>query len=203
MQGSVMRTNPLRTAKLTEEQIQELLAFALGDGGLGVARDAVRQPDGHRRRDDAPSRSTPAASRRPSTSTRSASRSEGVPDMPARQAFNALATRLARLRPGWLDRDRRLRADGLPRHPHGRDRHGRSRTSIAWPWEDIAATDFEGPADPNAFQLATRTLTPARGRGARRRRSRRRVPRACSSAAPATASSTRSRCARCCPDETE
>ena len=31
---------------------------------------------------------------------------------------------------------------------------------IAWPWDDIGATDFEWPADPNAFQLATRTFTP-------------------------------------------
>ena len=31
---------------------------------------------------------------------------------------------------------------------------------IVWPWKDIEPTDFVGPADPNAFQLATRTLTP-------------------------------------------
>ncbi len=31
---------------------------------------------------------------------------------------------------------------------------------VAWPWEDLKPSDFKGPADPNAFQLATRTLTP-------------------------------------------
>ena len=36
--GSVMPQNPFRTAKLSEEQIQDVLEFALGDGGLGVAR---------------------------------------------------------------------------------------------------------------------------------------------------------------------
>ena len=36
--GSVFRQNPLRTAKLSEDQIQEVLAYALGDGGLGTAR---------------------------------------------------------------------------------------------------------------------------------------------------------------------
>ena len=30
--------NPLQTAKLSEEQIQDVLAFALGEGGLAAAR---------------------------------------------------------------------------------------------------------------------------------------------------------------------
>ena len=37
-QGSTMTFNPLRTAKLSEEQIGELLALALGEGGLAAAR---------------------------------------------------------------------------------------------------------------------------------------------------------------------
>ena len=36
--GSVFPQNPFRTAKLSEDQIQDLLEFALGDGGLGIAR---------------------------------------------------------------------------------------------------------------------------------------------------------------------
>ena len=39
-QGSVMTQNPMRTAKLSEEQIQNLLAFALTEGGLAGARDS-------------------------------------------------------------------------------------------------------------------------------------------------------------------
>ncbi len=38
-QGSVMTANPMRTAKLSEEQIQELLVLALGEGGLAAARE--------------------------------------------------------------------------------------------------------------------------------------------------------------------
>ncbi len=30
-----------------------------------------------------------------------------------------------------------------------------------WPWPTIKPTDFAFPADPNAFQLATRSLTAA------------------------------------------
>ena len=36
--GSVIRQNPLRAAKLNEDQIQELLKYALGEGALGIAR---------------------------------------------------------------------------------------------------------------------------------------------------------------------
>ena len=42
-------------------------------------------------------------------------------------------------------------------------RHKRSvyRPDIrTWPWKTIAPSDFKGPSDPNAFQMATRTLTP-------------------------------------------
>ena len=36
--GSVMPFHPFRTARMNEEQIQKLLEYALGEGGLGVAR---------------------------------------------------------------------------------------------------------------------------------------------------------------------
>ena len=36
--GPVMVQNPMRTAKLDEDQIQDLLDFALTEGGLGVAK---------------------------------------------------------------------------------------------------------------------------------------------------------------------
>ena len=35
---------PLRTGKLTEAQVQDLLRFAIGDGGLGVARAEYQNP---------------------------------------------------------------------------------------------------------------------------------------------------------------
>jgi hypothetical protein len=36
--GSVVPFHPFRTARMNEEQIQKLLEYALGEGGLGVAR---------------------------------------------------------------------------------------------------------------------------------------------------------------------
>ena len=41
-EGSVFKMNPLRTAKLSEEQIQDLLKLALTEGGLAVARPEYR-----------------------------------------------------------------------------------------------------------------------------------------------------------------
>src|SRR6187200_1237636 len=41
-EGSIFKMNPLRTAKLSEEQIQDLLKLALTEGGLAVARPEYR-----------------------------------------------------------------------------------------------------------------------------------------------------------------
>ena len=38
--NGVVKAIPWRTAKLDESQVQDLLAFALGQGGLGIARDS-------------------------------------------------------------------------------------------------------------------------------------------------------------------
>ena len=93
MQGSVMRTNPLRTAKLTEEQIQEVLVLALGEGGLGVARAQYDNPmvadvgtttfeiDG-------------GGIKKTVSIYALGFDVEGVPDLAARKAFGALAERL-------------------------------------------------------------------------------------------------------------
>ena len=33
--------------------------------------------------------------------------------------------------------------------------------AVAWPWTTIKPADFSFPADPNAFQLGTKTISPA------------------------------------------
>ena len=42
MEGNVGKANPMRTATLTEEQIQDVLELALGEGGLAAARPEYR-----------------------------------------------------------------------------------------------------------------------------------------------------------------
>ena len=79
---------------------------------------------------------------------------EGVPDVPARRAFNDLAKRL-----GDFDQGGAIVTDVYaPTAYRGILMDGTGMVDpgiIAWPWTDIAPTDFKGPADPNAFQLAT------------------------------------------------
>lgn len=158
MQGSVMRTNPLRTAKLTEEQIQDVLVLALGEGGLGVARAQYDNPmvtdvgtttfeiDG-------------GGIKKTVSIYALGFDVEGVPDLAARKAFGALAERL-----GNFDQGGSIATDVYePTAYRGILMDGTGMVVpdvIAWPWDDLKPSDFKGPADPNAFQLATRTLTP-------------------------------------------
>ena len=154
-------TNPYRTAKLSEEQMQDLLAFALGEGNLGVARAQYDNPmvdrcryehlhgrcrraeeDSLRLRPRHGDRWRPGPGRRDVPSTRW-------------RPVLVTSTRAARSRPTSTNPTayRGILMDGQgmvrPRCPGlavGRH-HGRPTSA--------------GPADPNAFQLATRTLTPA------------------------------------------
>jgi hypothetical protein len=155
--GSVMPALPFRTAKLNEEQIQELLAFALGDGALGVARASYEN--------------VPIADAGTAVFTVDAGgvkktvsvtalglEVEGMPDVPARAAFKALADRLADFDNGGAtptdeyspERYRGILTDGAA-----------APDQKPWPWADIKPADFPFPADPNAFQLAQRALTAA------------------------------------------
>ena len=93
MQGSVATFNPLRTAKLSEEQIQDLLVFALGEGGLAAARPEYRN-------DMVADASTATFTVSAGGITKSVSiyalgmEVQGLADGPARAAFAKLAQRL-------------------------------------------------------------------------------------------------------------
>ena len=158
-EGSVTRTNPFRTARLSEEQIQDLLVFALGESTLGVAR---AQYDNPMITDVGTSTFTVNAGGLKKTVSVYAlgMESEGVPDQGARRAFNALATRL-----GDFDQGGSIATDVYePTAYRGVLMDGTGMVvpdARTWPWKDIKPADFAGPADPNAFQIATRTLTPA------------------------------------------
>ena len=124
LQGSVMRTNPLRTAKLSEDQIQDLLVYALGDGGLASARDQYDNPmvtDAAPRR----SRSMRAGSRRPWHLCAGAWRPPGADGHGPRRAFGELAERLADFDQGGAIATDVYQPAGVPRDPDGRDRHDR------------------------------------------------------------------------------
>lgn len=158
-QGSLFPQNPMRTAKLTEDQVQALLESALGEGGLGVARAEYQNGMVA----DAPTATFTinAGGLQKKVSVYALGMDvdpANSADAPARAAFQRLAERLADFdQGGTIATDvyqpsayRAILMDGQP-----------APDSIAWPWADLKPTDFAFPADANAFQMGTRVLTPA------------------------------------------
>jgi hypothetical protein len=155
--GSVFPQNPYRIAKLSEDQIQDTLKYALGDGGLGIAKASYEDM----MISDASTAvfTVNAGGIKKTVSVYALGiEMENVPDAPARAAFNRLAKRLADFDQGGTiktdlyqpERYRGILMDGFA-----------APDQRAWPWADIKPTDFPFPADPNAFQSAERVMTPA------------------------------------------
>jgi hypothetical protein len=155
----LLRYRPLNAAKLTEDQIQEVLAFAIGPGGLGTARADYPNPQ--------------MADAGSATFTLRAGGQEKVvsiyglnetgpegPDALARRNFLALADRLRNFDQGGsfptiAYEPPAYRAVLL-------ETSGVVAPLRAWPWPDLTPADFPTPKDPNApFRFAQRVLTPA------------------------------------------
>jgi len=156
--GSVIRQSPLRTARLSEDQIQGLLSYALGEGRLGIAR---AQYDFGGVADASTATFTIDAGGIKKTVNVYALGMDtpDLPDRTVREAFARLAGRL-----GNLDQGGTLKTD-IYRPAAYRailmDGTGMTVPDIRpWPWKGIAPRDFAAPSDPNAFQAATKTLTP-------------------------------------------
>jgi len=156
--GNVQPFGPFRTAKLTEEQIQGLLEMALGEGGLGVARPNYTN-------NSVADASTAVFTVNAGGLKKTVSiyalgiEAPGVQDAPARAAFQRLAERLGNFDDNGAfatqvyapERYRGILMEGFAGDPGAK----------AWPWNDTQPSDFAMPADPNAFQMATRVLTVA------------------------------------------
>ena len=127
---------------------------------------------------------------------RSAWRARASPDALARGAFKKLADRLAD-----FDQGGSIATDVYkPAAYRGILMDGAAAPDQKpWPWADIKPADFPFPADPNAFQLAQRVLTPADVDEARLRRCRGRLPGDGPRRTVTTARSTRSRSGRSFP----
>jgi hypothetical protein len=163
-QGSIYTQPPMRTAKLSEEQIQNLLAYALTEGGLAGARDSYENmqvadastaiftitADGHTKKV-----SVYALGMEPPPAGQ-----PGGADGPARLAFQKLAAKLTDIDSGGtIPSDvyqptayRGLLMDGT----------GMTAPDIKdWPWKALKVADFAPDADPNGLQFPHRTMTPA------------------------------------------
>jgi hypothetical protein len=153
--GSVYPLNPFRTLKLTEDQIQEVLAFALGDGGLGAARASYE----NQMISDAPTSvfTVNAGGIEKAVSIYALGMDvDGGADAPARAAFQRLAERL-----GNFDGNGTVATEVFqPTGYRGVLMDGQAAPDqIKWPWADLTPDDFTFPADPNAFQRGDAVLT--------------------------------------------
>jgi hypothetical protein len=143
--NGIVRNVPWRTAKLDEDQVQELLAFALGAGGLGAARESYTTDNVA----DAPTSTfTIRAGGIDKTVAVYALFEEAQPgpDGAARAAFFRLAERLRDFdRGGTIDSDvyqsDRFRAVILQRDP------APELKLVDWPWPAINVTDFKPGAN--------------------------------------------------------
>jgi hypothetical protein len=149
---------PVRTAVLSEDQVQELLRYALADGGLAIARTEYTNPMVA----DAPTAVfTINAENDSKTVSAYGLGIEGEPS-----ADTLVLARLAALadRLGDFDRGGSLASDpylapayrGVLIEQQG----GVGNPVRDWPWTSITPEDFSLPADPNALPSGTRTLTP-------------------------------------------
>jgi hypothetical protein len=160
--GPVFRLQPFRTAKLEQRQIQDLLAFALTDGGLAVAKpnypyDMVA---------DAGTAiftiNAGAMEKRVEVYALGLDIDAGsdVPDAPARAAFAALAERLRQ-----YDQVAGVQAEAyVPPGYRGvlMDAGGfAGEAPVAWPWDDIAPSDFVSDPDDENQWFPKRVMTSA------------------------------------------
>lgn len=158
-QGSVMTFNPMRTAKLSEEQIQELLILALGEGGLAAARPNY---ENNMVTDVGTTVFTIDAGGIKKTVSIYALGFDdpSSPDAAARVAFKKFADRLADFDQGGSIATDLYTPDAyrasLIESP------GIAAPDIReWPWTDLIVADFKPDADPNGLQFPHRTMTPA------------------------------------------
>ena len=155
--GTVFPMHPFRIAKLSEDQVQDLLVAALGEHGLGIARPEYRN-------DLVADAATAVFTVNAGGVTKTVSiyalglEMENDPDAAARAAFTRLRDRLLDIDAGGAfetaeyvpERYRGVLLEGQPGVPDAKP----------WPWPEIAPTDFVTNADPNAFQLPARVMTP-------------------------------------------
>lgn len=149
---------PLRTAKLTEEQIQSLLEFAITEGGLAVARERYDNPM--------------IADAGTTTFTINAGGVEKTvqayalgldaepgPDSNVKASLVKLAERLRAFDQGGA----------IPTDEYQPQAFRGALWEVGpgagpanpWPWADLEPSDFVVPGEPNAFGFPTRNLSDA------------------------------------------
>ena len=153
------RGNPLRTGKLTEPQVQDLLEFALADGGLAIARADYQNPLVA----DAPTAifeiNADGATKKVSVVALGMDDQQPGPD-------TAIKTSLAKLGERLRDFDRGGTLSSAAYAPAAyravlTDASGGAGAPVRpWPWPSITMDEFTFPADASALRQGTRVMTP-------------------------------------------
>jgi hypothetical protein len=156
----VVASPPLRTAKLTEEQVQALLEAAIRDGGLGVARAEYQNPLVA----DAPTAvftlNADGASRTVSVVALGMEDSQPNADTAIKQALAELGNRLKD-----FDNGGTLASEAfVPVAYQGtltKQQGGEGVQVRDWPWTDLTPADFAIPSGADQLPQGHATLTPA------------------------------------------
>jgi hypothetical protein len=157
-QGDISTGQPLRTARLSEAQVQSLIQFALDDGGLAIARADYANPMVA----DAP---TAVFTINADNDSKTVS-AMGLGHQQQPGPDSAVLERLATLADRLSDFDHGGSLASDPYVPTAYRGVLTEATGVAgvpvrdWPWPALKVSDFTLPKDPNVLQQATRTLTP-------------------------------------------
>jgi hypothetical protein len=149
---------PLRTGVLDEEQVQDLLAYALGEGGLAVARTDYQNPMVA----DAPTTiftvNAEGDSKTVSVNALGFEAQAG-PDTAVLAQLTSLGERLRD-----FDQGGTLASEAYVAPAYRGvilEQQGLQGVAVReWPWPDIEPSDFALPVDADSLQMGTRTLTP-------------------------------------------
>ena len=158
-QGSTTPFNPLRTARLSEDQVVELLTLALGEGGLAGARPNYDNPMVADAGTTVFTIDAGGIKKAVSIMALGMDVDPGNPDGPARAGFKKLADRLADFDQGGsietaVYEPKAYRATLV-------DGGGMAAPDMVdWPWSDLTVKDFKPDAGPNGLQFPHATLTP-------------------------------------------
>jgi len=149
---------PLRTALLSEDEVQELLEYALADGGLAVAKTDYQNP----MIADVP---TAVFTINAANDSKTVSvvglgmESQPGPDTIVLEQLATLGERLRDFDQGGTLPSEQYLAPAYRGVIF--EQQGIEGVQVReWPWVDIQPSDFAFPADPNALRMGTRTLTP-------------------------------------------
>jgi len=155
----VITGQPVKTATLTEAQVQDLLEYALRDGGLGAARADYQNPLVA----DAPTAvftlNADGATKTVSVVALGMDDPQPNADSAIKQAIGELGTRLR-------DFDAGGSLGGTPYEAAAYEGVLTAQEGLEgvqfrdWPWTDLTPADFTVPNDPNVLPQGRATLTP-------------------------------------------